>query len=124
MNINNRRLGELIAWEPGPSALGITSCTQEEWRGMARELLRLRAELEAARRDAWQPIETAPKCRSDAGKDREYVLVVYPGDNGPFVMMAYQDSLGWDAGVWRLHEQPTHWMPLPAPPTAIQESKP
>lgn len=68
----------------------------------------------------WQPIETAPKSKSDAGRDRHYVLVVYPGYKGdepdPFVLMAYQDSLGWDTGVWRLHATPTHWMPLPSLP--------
>lgn len=70
----------------------------------------------------WQPIETAPKSPSDAGRDRHYVLVVYPGwkdgKPNPFVLMAYQDSLGWDTGTWRLHERPTHWMPLPALPSS------
>lgn len=70
----------------------------------------------------WQPIETAPKSPSDAGRDRRYVLVVYPGwkdgKPNPFVLMAYQDSLGWDTGTWRLHETPTHWMPLPALPSS------
>jgi hypothetical protein len=73
----------------------------------------------------WQPIETAPKSRSDAGKDRETVLVVYPGwkdgKPDPFVITAFQDSLGWDTGVWRLHEEPTHWMPLPKPPGSSLE---
>lgn len=75
----------------------------------------------------WQPIETAPKSKSDAGRDRQYVLVVYPGwmdgKPDPFVLMAYQDSLGWDTGTWRLHETPTHWMPLPSPPRYSPDRK-
>ena len=70
----------------------------------------------------WQPIETAPKSVTNIPMDRQYVLVVYPGwKDGkldPFVLMAYQDDLGWDTGSWRLHQRPTHWMPLPTPPSA------
>jgi hypothetical protein len=71
----------------------------------------------------WQPIETAPR--------RVRVLVTYPitADRGInwheefkgyskelIVFSAVQDSLGWDTGAWRLHEDPLHWMPMPEPP--------
>ncbi len=64
----------------------------------------------------WQPIETAPK-------DGKPVLLIVKG---------YQPVVGqWDdcAGWWysednqppedwdRLTYRPTHWMPLPAPPS-------
>lgn len=68
------------------------------------------------RKGAWQPIETAPKdeCRS--------ILVHFP-EIGAWRVF-------WFDGIWCLSDnrneprplrgwsvQPTHWMPLPAPPT-------
>lgn len=88
---------------------------------LAREALSDAPDYAPETSGGWRPIETAPKSRSDAGRDRHYVLVVYPGYRDgkpdPFVLMAYQDSLGWDTGSWRLHETPTHWMPLPELPS-------
>jgi len=65
----------------------------------------------------WRPIETAPK-------DGTEVLVLAVYDDGP---PAYAVA-AWDGEEWRdvgdigwggMHgedNQPTHWMPLPAPP--------
>jgi hypothetical protein len=97
------------------------------WTDLERQLLRDRRQLLAAlasvtaERDAlraqlavrWQPIETAPR--------RVRVLVTYPittslGTDELTVFNATQDSLGWDTGAWRLHEDPLHWMPMPEPP--------
>lgn len=62
----------------------------------------------------WQPIETAPK-------DGSEVLVCKPFMDGwaHYVVFWLRDK-GWtvwsNAEGWELAE-PTHWMPLPAPPT-------
>lgn len=61
----------------------------------------------------WQPIETAPK-------DGETpVLTWYPkayqGKGGHYVML-WQDGKWWAIpGAFEL--KPTHWMPLPSPPS-------
>jgi hypothetical protein len=60
----------------------------------------------------WQPIETAPK---DATCD---ILLWIPG-RAP-VVAAWFDG-GWapmDLGGNHIRGNPTHWMPLPAPPIA------
>lgn len=59
----------------------------------------------------WKPIETAPR-------DGTAVLVALPGVRPVYV--------SWRSGEWRYPftvrrlkaYQPTHWMPLPAPPKA------
>jgi hypothetical protein len=77
----------------------------------------------------WQPIETAPK-------DRTAVIVAAPtmDQDGYIVGEAYFDPgrnnlgdwwwAGTDYGDYHSgpmsdldHRQPTHWMPLPEPPT-------
>jgi hypothetical protein len=67
----------------------------------------------------WQPIETAPKdgttVRAGAMSGARPGLVPYP--------LPYRFLDGrWTAvvgGEWRpIDPQPTHWMPLPAPPEA------
>ena len=58
----------------------------------------------------WQPIETAPT-------DATPVLILAAGRIRPALM-------NWgrwfeDTGQWRsprIHDKPTHWMPLPEPP--------
>ena len=57
----------------------------------------------------WQPIETAPR-------DGTVVLVYAPGRDGLSAMQstcAYHPDAGWCIDELR---QPSHWMPLPAPP--------
>ena len=72
----------------------------------------------------WQPIETAPK-------DGTWVLAcggildVYPAEDVP-PMVAVRWQQNWwlvsavDAGQLLSYERPTHWMPLPAPPSQEQ----
>ena len=63
----------------------------------------------------WQPIETAPK-------DEFHVLVATQG----YVTAAvwHSHAAGWyetnndPTDAWGFELFPTHWMPLPAPPTA------
>lgn len=59
----------------------------------------------------WQPIATAKN-------DGRSVLVWWPAmDDEP--MIAWQKDLQWRSdGVMFYTIGPTHWMPLPAPPTA------
>ena len=58
----------------------------------------------------WQPIETAPKDGSD-------ILIWQPKEDEQFVV--YWDDVedGWRFSPRHvLADEPTHWMPLPAPP--------
>lgn len=63
----------------------------------------------------WQPIETAPK---DGSK-----IWAFNYEQG---VMEWTEGDGWALWIWSDEllrdvdpdpEQPTHWMPLPAPPT-------
>jgi hypothetical protein len=61
----------------------------------------------------WQPIETAPHDTR--------VLVWIPPWYGPSdgkIIVASKFTLGWidDEAIF-LQSKPTHWQPLPAPPT-------
>jgi hypothetical protein len=76
----------------------------------AEQIDKLRAALE------WQPIETAPK----NGKD---ILVAAPGFTPELAWWDAEDVWlkGWHCGGGRSDTygpsfEPTHWMPLPAPP--------
>lgn len=74
------------------------------------------------REEAWQPIETAKK-RQD-----EYVLAVNATLGYRAVcVIAWDDELGWcGRTAWdtsqMLHNMPTHWMPLPKPPSSPESS--
>ena len=83
----------------------------------------------------WQPIETAPK--AEFMEPNHLILVcdadVHPDDFSSEITMAFwADGGSWDlpepgwydwnspggsCGEWELIK-PTHWMPLPEPPTA------
>lgn len=61
----------------------------------------------------WQPIETAPK-------DGAWVLVYWPTmpiTIYPKTAFNCGDEYGWDTPDDYGQVYPTHWMPLPAPPT-------
>ena len=69
---------------------------------------------------AWQPIETAPQDGTDV-----LVCRTYPHSCAEYaVAHNYGDGSGWrdmgDIGLAGMtvddDNQPTHWMPLPAPP--------
>jgi hypothetical protein len=67
----------------------------------------------------WQPIETAPK---DAGS-----LVVWNGER--YAVAEWTDYYGWWekrkdplGEPYGIRPQPTHWMPLPPPPSAPENT--
>ncbi len=70
---------------------------------------------DAAKLEAqWQPIETAPR-------DRTMILGINPQSSLGCVTVFYNSALSkwcssWEASAIIAH-QPTHWMPLPAPPS-------
>ena len=63
----------------------------------------------------WMPIETAPKDKSNI------VLLRQPCGsiaNGFWLAEAYAGNGAW---IWPyVHKTPTHWMPLPPPPTSAE----
>lgn len=68
--------------------------------------------LSVAERETWQPIETAPK-------DGTVFLACWVTDGGP-----YFGAVQWQYDGWVENSEPvglpTHWMPLPAPPTPTE----
>lgn len=60
----------------------------------------------------WQPIETAPK-------DETRVLLGRAGV--PSLHTAFWRGGVWHCGNLSYFNNPTHWMPLPAPPVASHE---
>lgn len=86
---------------------------------MAEQISRLTEENESLRKASeWQPIETAPK------NDTTFILgwdsYVAMGTGAHFVM-------NFAGGQWRAYPswikaQPSHWRPLPEPPTDIARS--
>ena len=89
------------------------------------EIAQLRADLASVRQaQAWQPIETAPK-------DGTYVLLWEAGELMPgiFSYVDFGDAApegyhsGWYDNQTGRYEatHATHWMPLPAAPSADQE---
>jgi hypothetical protein len=80
-----------------------------------------RAVLTAAAAVRWQPIESAPQ-------DETEILVHMFGNTQAVVFF---DSVDKDGFVWKTadgigyqQDAPTHWMPLPAPPTDRKEVMP
>ena len=91
---------------------------------LIEECERLRADLTALRASLqWQPIETAPR-------DGMPVLLYYVNPGGQSEMGMWRSEIrvgrgevrqGWrylrsHSATYDLDHQPTHWMPLPAPP--------
>ncbi len=79
-------------------------------------------------RDAWQPIETAPRDgRPIRLFDPEYCdEEMNPTLEGHWSDSAHDDAGGFQAAVWNntqdyfatVDVKPTHWRPLPAPPSS------
>lgn len=97
------------------------------WNTRAPTVSDTEAERDAAlaQVSAWQPIETAPRdgtpvltYSADAAADPRQGPVGNPGT--PILVMAYivgEWELVDEIGDWHIPQyDPTHWMPLPAPP--------
>jgi hypothetical protein len=67
-------------------------------------------------RAMWQPIDTAPK-------DGTWVLLYWPMTRtnvvvgGHFYCARDGEEMWWSLPRVESSKEPTHWMPLPAPPT-------
>lgn len=64
----------------------------------------------------WQPIETAPKDGTD-------ILLSGPHSNHGWVIKSARFWIGswWSNGNRGIGPDPSHWMPLPAPPAVAKE---
>jgi hypothetical protein len=58
--------------------------------------------------EGWQPIDMAPK-------DGTWILVYRASNQGVAEWDAYKDH--WRLAPFCYFDRPTHWRPLPAPPT-------
>lgn len=106
-------------WEQMPSAFDLVAeqppePTRADLRVLIAEVERLRETLE------WQPIETAPR-------DAENILLFWPLDHLDSASFK-RIKIGWwsetqRGWVWQdrafrtYSSEPTHWMPLPPPPS-------
>lgn len=88
---------------------------EKDWLALAKSALATVTQEREEARARWQPIATAPK---DAD-----VLLLYLDGSG--VLPGYWEGKRWLAcetsgltgGGW--HTEPTHWMPLPDPPSVL-----
>ena len=61
----------------------------------------------------WQPIGTAPK-------DGATILLWEPYDKQQIgIGWKWENDLFWEGGQPQVWETPTHWMPLPKPPSPL-----
>jgi hypothetical protein len=105
----------LIASIPGAKSLQEVYDLQDKNAQTMRALLsraeKAEAENERLRAaQAWQPIKTAPR---DGTKILSFVWTIYQGG---VVVAHWDDNDGFidcDSDFW----EPTHWLPLPEPPT-------
>jgi hypothetical protein len=115
-----------VNWASGSLCHPWTETEAKCWADLFADALRLKRENDKLKQElaeqGWRPIETAPRCVEGQSGDngRRPVLVTYSphtGQHAP-VACARLTTKGWITGRRhnRLWFQPTHWMPLPAPP--------
>lgn len=112
--------GEAKAQKATVDAVGEILGGVPDWGPIAQGVEQLRAELAACRereaRMQWQPIETAP---TDGAR------ILLCGKGGKIADGYYGQPDGFanpKQFVWPyIHANPTHWMPLQAPPAALAE---
>lgn len=123
--------GEPVAWRLRNTAFRsevyeyfktkyLAECRQKQFNasvddGGLHDLTPLYAAPPTAQAEGWLPIEGAPKDRSNI------VLLRQPCGsiaNGFWLAEAYAGNGAW---VWPyVHKTPTHWIPLPPPPTSAE----
>lgn len=134
MTIREKAQEVIDAYEPKYPSHEEGESAQTAWverRHAAMEALR--AELA---KDEWQPIETAPKGRklivgylNRANRWRTVMGCYYE----PETLESEETESGWAEAGWYEESdtydvimpcdcEPTHWMPLPAPPLAARET--
>jgi hypothetical protein len=127
--LEKRSVAVYLAAEEGPA--DDLSKSLREAATAIRELLA------AVQGEGWQPIETAPERKkvlvswvNELGKRRTALAVFYPvgtieldespedwvDEDGKNTVAGGWESREAGGDDWYLDEQPTHWMPLPAPP--------
>ena len=62
----------------------------------------------------WMPIETAP--------EGDYILMWVPGPSGTEIRAGYYWGW-WECALTVKEVKPTHWMPLPEPPTENDQAQ-
>jgi hypothetical protein len=96
------------------NSLSMRYAHREDVRALLREAA---AALEAARKDGWQPIETAPK-------DGNEVILF---DSDYLQLSGFEGRYSEPRGSWLSSYDgpvnPTHWMPLPPPPAALRRKE-
>lgn len=67
-----------------------------------------RKQLMTTHNQEWRPIKTAP--------EGDYILMWVPGLSGTEIRAGYYWGW-WECALTMKEVKPTHWMPLPEPPT-------
>lgn len=69
----------------------------------------------------WRPIDTAPRDTEAKGYSILVIDAATPSD--PQYSVVYEAWSDKDGAVWfdgNVRRRPTHWMPLPPPPSALE----
>lgn len=116
-----QRYAEMLRRHAGEmDATGTPPVKSEAIRQAARHMEDIARTLNSIARP-WQPIETAPRdgaevlvCRAYEDGKAEYAVAHNYDDGNGWRDMG---DLGWAGMIHDDDNQPTHWMPLPPPPT-------
>ena len=110
MDLIERLIDEADGYGDGPVVV-------HDIEGLRALLREAAAALEAAREDAWQPIETAPKDGALVLLCRIGVTSTWPAWWRQRKAFDRRHKTGWHSSMNSpIKFSPTHWMPLPAPP--------